>query len=344
MHFTPFDGYHVPFAMPELSPGLGLVFAIVLLSVGAEALVRGAVALARRCGLSSFFIGLAIVGFGTSTPELTASVGAALDGRDGIALGNVVGSNQLNVAVILGLTAMIRPVPMLRSVVRGEIWIAFLASFVPYLALTSDSRLLRWHGVVMLVGLVLFLVRGYRNGRRDGRESPEDAAGMRELLEDPPVVAPKAHLALPIAVLLIAVGLGLLVYGGGVLVDSSVALARSLGLSELVIGLTIVAAGTSAPELVTSLVAALRGHSDVAVGNVLGSNIFNLLCILGTTCVVRPQTVTDELVFVDVPVMIAAVLFLMPMMAAGRVSRGAGAILFFGYCGFIAWRVSTAAA
>ncbi len=153
--------------MPPIPPAVSLVLATVLLAVGAEALVRGAVSLARRFGLSSFFIGLAIVGFGTSTPELTASLRAALEGKDDIALGNVVGSNVMNIAFILGLTAMFRPIPMPSAIVRGEVWITLACAFVPFLALTANGQLTLLHGILMLSGLVLFLVRGYANGRRD---------------------------------------------------------------------------------------------------------------------------------------------------------------------------------
>lgn len=328
-----FAAYRPP-PMPELPSSVALVTSIVLLAGGAELLVRGAVALAQRCGLSSFFIGLAIVGFGTSTPELTASVRAALDGRDDIALGNVVGSNVMNVAFILGLTSLIRPIPLPGRVVRGEIWIALAASFVPFLALTAEGRLTRAHGIAMLVGLVLFLIRGYVNGRRNGHQPTG-----QELLESEPVVAPHARIGVPVALLLIAIGLAALVFGGGMLVDAAVEVARGFGVSELVIGLTVVAAGTSAPELVTSIVAAARGHSDIAVGNVLGSNVFNILCILGITCVVTPQAVSSQLLRSDVPAMIVSTVLMLPMVRFGRVPRIGGAVLLVGYVGYVTWRV-----
>lgn len=324
--------------MPPLSPAVQLLCAMLLLALGAEVLVRGAVAMARRFRLSSFFIGIAIVGFGTSTPELTASLRAAMEGKDDIALGNVVGSNLMNVALILGVTSLLRPIPMPGKVVRGEIWISLVASFVPFAALTGSGRLERWHGIVLLVGLVLFLVRGYRNGRRDAR----DARGVQhaeELLADPPVIAPDTQFGIAAACVFVVVGISMLVLGGGLLVDSAVVIARDMGVSELVIGLTIVAAGTSAPELVTSVVAALRGHSDVAVGNVLGSNVFNLLGVLGTTCVVTPQTVSDELLRRDVPAMILSMVAMLPMVRFGCVPRIGGVLLLLGYGGYVAWRI-----
>lgn len=323
--------------MFDLPPVAGLPLSIVLLAVGAESLVRGSVALAKRCGLSSFFIGLAIVGFGTSTPELTASLSAALDAKDDIALGNVVGSNVMNVAFILGLTALLRPIPLPSAIVRGEVWIALACAFVPFLALTADGRLTRVHGIALLVGLLVFLLRGWRNGRRDSANAAEISA----FLADPPVAAPHASIGLVPAILLIAVGLAMLVIGGDTLVDASVEIARSFGVTELVIGLTIVAAGTSAPELVTSIIAAVRGHQDLAVGNVLGSNVFNMLAIVGTTSLITPQAVSDELLARDVPMLIAVSVALLPMVTLGRVPRLGGALFLGGYVAYAVWRIGS---
>jgi cation:H+ antiporter len=322
----------------ELPAGLGLALSLLLLALGAEALVRGAVTIARRFGLSSFFIGLTIVGFGTSTPELAATLGAALQGREGIGLGNVVGSNIMNIALILGLTAWIRPIPIRMAVVRAEVWIAIACAVVPFLAYLADGqRLDRVHGVAMLVGLGLFLIRGYRVGRTEAGES----AAIHDLLEEPPVPAPHARLPMAAALLLIVAGLAVLVFAADMLVESASDIARRLGISELVIGLTIVAAGTSAPELVTSLVAAWRGQSDVAVGNVLGSNIFNVLGILGVTCVVRPQTVGDDLLRFDAPALLLVSVALLPLLGSGaRLSRLEGAILCVAYAGYVALRVA----
>ncbi len=294
--------------------------------------MRGAVAIARRFGLSSFFIGLTIVGFGTSTPELAATLRAALDGRPELGIGNVVGSNIMNIAVILGLTALIRPIPVKMAQVRQEVWVVIACAFVPLLAWTAGMRLVRWHGVVMLVGLGAFLVQGYRRGR----EEVGQAAAAQALLEAPPVPAATRRLALPLAAVLVAAGLATLVWASGLLVGSASTIARGLGVSELAIGLTIVAAGTSAPELVTSLVAAWRGQSDVAVGNVLGSNVFNVLGILGTSALVMPQRVPAQALWLDTPVMIVASVALLPLLSSGaRLSRGEGAALLVGYAAYV---------
>lgn len=325
----------------ELPPAVGLPLSLVLLALGAEALVRGAVSIAQRFGLSSFFIGLTIVGFGTSTPELAASLGAALDGRADIGVGNVVGSNVMNIALILGVTALIRPIPIRMDVVRGEVWIAIVCAFVPLIALTTDFEFTRWQGALFLVGLVAFLVRGYRLGRAEatGPQAVED------LLAEPPVAAPHARIGLPIAIALIVAGLGTLVFSAGMLVTAASEIARSLGVSELVIGLTIVAAGTSAPELVTSLVAARRGQSDVAVGNVLGSNIFNVLGILGVTTLVVPQKVSPDLLWLDTPVLVVVSLSLLPFLGSGaRLSRTEGGVLVVGYAAYVAVRFAVGSA
>lgn len=312
-----------------------LIAGLALLVAGGELLVRGASKLALALGISPLVVGLTVVAFGTSSPELAVSIQAVAAGNVDIALGNVVGSNVMNVAFILGLTALFRPIPLPSAIVRGEVWIALACAFVPFLALTADGRLTRGHGIALLVGLVVFLLRGWRNGRRDSA----NAAEMSAFLADPPVAAPHASIGLVPAILLIAVGLTMLVIGGDTLVDASVEIARSLGVTELVIGLTIVAAGTSAPELVTSIIAAVRGHQDLAVGNVLGSNVFNMLAIVGTTSLVTPQAVSDELLARDVPMLIAVSIVLLPMVTLGRVPRLGGALFVCGYVAYVVWRI-----
>jgi cation:H+ antiporter len=315
-----------------------LVVSLVFLALGAESLVRGAVAVARQFGLSSFFIGLTIVGFGTSMPELAATLGAALQGREGIGLGNVVGSNLMNIALILGLTAWLRPIPVRYAVIRTEVRIAIACAFVPFLALLDPEHQLGVaHGVLLLTGMALFLWRGYRVGQA---EASEERAAQR-LLEQPPVPAADRRFSMPVAILLILVGLAVLVLSADLLVHSASDIARNLGVSDVVIGLTVVAFGTSAPELVTSLVSVRRGQHDVAVGNVLGSNIFNALGILGVSCSVVPQTVSDDLLRYDTPALVVVSLALVPFLAKdGRMSRAEGAVLVLGYFCLIAFRIA----
>lgn len=308
-----------------------LVASLLVMTLGAEGLVRGAVAVARRFGVSSFFIGLTIVGFGTSTPELCTSLVAAWKGTGDIALGNVVGSNIFNVAVILGITALICPIPLKLDVVRREVLVVIGVALVPFAALLTDGRIGRIAGGVMVALLGIYLWRGFVRGRSETQRELEANAGAEIEAElAVPNSGWRAHVLTHLA--LIAAGLALLVLGSWLLVQSATSIARSMGVSDLVIGLTIVAAGTSAPELVTSLVAALRKQPDISVGNILGSNIFNVLGILGLTCVVMPQQVSGQSLMLDLPVMLAISLACLPIMMTGaRISRAEGAAMLVFY-------------
>lgn len=312
-----------------LNAGL-LVFSLLVLTAGAECLVRGAVSAARRLGVSSFFIGLTIVGFGTSTPELCTSLTAAARGSGELAVGNVVGSNIFNIAVILGITALISPIRVRVEAVRREVLVVLAVGLAPLTAAATGGRLGRVAGIVMVGVLGLYLWRSYVAGRAGA--GAEDAAAERELEREFGATGGGWRRHPGVQAAMIVAGLLLLVGGSWVLVYSASSIARGLGVSELVIGLTIVAAGTSAPELVTSLVAAARGHSDISVGNILGSNIFNILGILGLTCAVSPQVVTRQTLVLDLPVMIGVSAACIPIMLTGsRISRGEGAALLAGY-------------
>ena len=308
-----------------------LVASLLVMTLGAEALVRGAVAVAKRFGVSSFFIGLTIVGFGTSTPELCTSLVAAWKGTGDIAVGNVVGSNIFNIAVILGITALICPIPLRLDVVKREVIVVIGVACVPFIACLSGGTLERWAGGVMVALLVVFLWNGYRRGLAQNQQDLQANAEAEletelALPSSDAKARPLVHLAM------IAFGLALLVGGSWLLVQSATSIAKSLGVSDLVIGLTIVAAGTSAPELVTSLVAALRKQPDISVGNILGSNVFNVLGILGLTCVVMPQEVSRQTLALDLPVMLAVSLACLPIMMSGsRISRAEGAAMLVFY-------------
>ena len=321
----------------ELAIPIGLVLlGLLLLAGGGEALVRAATTIAEAAGVSPAVIGLTVVAVGTSVPELVVSVLASLRGEPDLAVANVVGSNIFNIAATLGLTAMIIPLPVHGSAVRLEWPVMFAASIITML-IARDGSIDRAEGGVLLVALVLFIAYTVRLARRDlaGVEVRE----LAEYVDSRDIgsaSAARAGKTLPIALMVLAVGIAALVAGGSFLVDGAVRLARLAGLSERVIGLTIVAGGTGAPELATSLVAALRKRPDVAIANMIGSNIFNLLGILGLTAVLTPIPVAAALVRSDMWWMIGSALLLLPLMKSdARVSRVEGGLLAGGYVAYL---------
>ncbi len=293
---------------------------------GAELLVRGASRLALRFGISPLVIGLTVVAFGTSSPELAVGVRSGLAGQSDIAVGNVVGSNIFNVLVVLGVSALIAPLLVQQKLVRFEVPLVVGLS-VLVLVMAQDGRIGPFDGLLLVGGLIAYTVLVIRQSRRES--SPVQAEYEKEF----GVIASGWLARLPMQIGFILGGLVLLVVGSTWLVDSAVLVARTLEISEAVIGLTIVAAGTSLPELATSVVAALRGERDIAIGNVVGSSMFNLLCILGIAALVTPGglSVAPALVFFDIPVMIAVAIACLPVFATGhRIERWEGA-LFLGY-------------
>lgn len=305
---------------------LMLLGGVAILAVGADLFVRGASDVAARFGISPFVVGLVVVGFGTSTPELAVNLDAALGGSTDIAIGNVVGSNIANIGVILGLAAVVAPLAVQLRMVRVELPIVIGVSVLLW-ALCSFGRIERWEGALMLAGFGAFLWFLLRTAKN------EPAAVQQEYADENP---PRHHGWR--AALFIVVGLAGLMGGAHLAVEAAVGLARMWGLSELVIGLTIVAIGTSLPELASSVAAARRGHADIAIGNVLGSNIYNVLFILGATAVITPlPTSAPTLMWLDIPVMIAFAVVLLPMMLMGlRITRANGALLLAGYAAYVA--------
>ncbi len=306
---------------------LGLfVLGLVLLVAGAELLVRGASRLAARLGISPLVIGLTVVAFGTSTPELAVSVQAGLAGQADIAVGNIVGSNIFNVLFILGLAALIVPLVVAQQLVRIEVPLMIGVS-VLFLVMALDGRISGFDGMLLFAGIVAYTVFTVRQSRK------ESAAVQAEYAREYGDGQSAERGRLPLQIALIVAGLVLLVLGAHWLVGGAVAIARHFGVSELIIGLTIVAAGTSLPEVATSIVAALRGERDIAVGNVVGSNIFNILAIAGIASMVTPGglEVAPALIRFDIPVMIAVALACLPIFASGHlIARWEGA-LFLGY-------------
>jgi cation:H+ antiporter len=306
---------------------LGLGF--VLLAAGAEALVRGALGLARLAGISPLVAGLTVVAFGTSAPELVVSGFATLAGRDDVAVGNVVGSNIFNVLLILGVCAVLRPLVVARQLVTREIPVMIAISLLLWF-LGLDGRLSLAEGALLCAGLVWFTVDSIRQSRRE--TAPADAA-----------YAVRAGLGPSLA--FAGTGLALLVVGARLLVDAAVAIAAGFGIDEAVIALTIVAAGTSLPEVATSVVATLRGERDIAVGNVVGSNIFNVLGILGVSSLLAGGAlrVAPALENFDVPVMVATAVACLPLLARGhRLARWEGALFLGYYAAYVAYLVLAA--
>ena len=305
-----------------------LIAGLVLLVAGAEVLVRGAAKLAAQFGISPLVIGLTVVAFGTSAPETAVSVQAALNGSGDIAIGNVLGSNIANVLLILGITALVAPLIVSRQLIRLDVPLMIGASLITY-ALAWDGSLSRLDGALLfaaVVGYTLFLII---SSRRESAAAAADDEFAKEFGLDEPA---KPHASLINAGLIIA-GLVLLVAGSNFLVEGAVILARALGLSELVIGLTVIAIGTSLPELATSVMAAIRGERDIAVGNIVGSNLFNLLCVLGLASLVSPQAISvaaNALAF-DFPVMIAVAIACLPIFFAGYTINRWEGLLFVAY-------------
>jgi cation:H+ antiporter len=325
-----------------METALLLVAGLAMLVLGGEFLVRGAVQLAERMGISPLLIGLTLVGFGTSTPELVTSVQASLAGSPGIAIGNIVGSNIANILVILGLSAVISPVAVgSRALARDGVLVAATAALL--VAIGFVWTLDRLAGLVFVALLVGYMVLAWRTERAgaDHTAAFEKAQAFEGVhtggVHQTGASAPQAGLGGVLLSLGFALGgLALVVLGGGSLVEGAIALARSLGISETVIGLTIVAVGTSMPELVTSVVAAIRRQAEVALGNVLGSNIYNILGIGGVTALIAPTSIPTEIVRFDAPVMLGVSLALLWLARSGwRIGRLEGGLLLAGYVAYV---------
>jgi cation:H+ antiporter len=299
---------------------VGLLLAgLCLLFVGGEALVRGAVSLANRLRLPHLVIGLTVVGFGTSMPELLVSLQAAVDGHSDIAVGNVVGSNVANILLILGLSAVIAPVLVRIPGIARDVAMMMTAAVV-MLGLAFVGGVGPVLGMAMVAALCAYMVYVALAGRSETKRAP----------------VPKARLPAVIEAAALVGGLAALLAGAHLLVTSSISIARAVGVSEAVIGLTIVAVGTSLPELAASIVAAYRGQSEVAVGNVVGSNIFNILGILGLTAIVRPIRISSEMATFNVPTMVAiSAMLAVTLLALGKLNRSVAAFFLVGYAAYV---------
>lgn len=320
----------------DLSTGVFFVVGVAALVVGAEALVRGAARLAARTGLSPVVIGLTVVAFGTSAPELAVSLDAAFRGNAELAVGNVVGSNIANVLLVLGLSAAIGGgLVVAQRIVRIDVPIMVGVSIL-VLLFGLDNRLARWEGVVFVVLLVVYVAWTVVSTKRSTKPAvidEYDEALNAELLRESSPLADGGY---------VIAGLVLLVAGSTALVEAATDIATELGVSQLVIGLTVVAIGTSLPEIATSVLAAVRGQRDLAVGNAVGSNLFNILAVLGLTATLSPSSISipDASLAIDLPVMIAVAIACLPIFANGySLLRWEGALFLAYYGAYLSWLV-----
>jgi len=313
---------------------------LATLVVGADALVRGASKLALSLGLSSLVVGLTVVAFGTSAPELAVSVGAVLDGRTDIAIGNVVGSNILNVLLILGVSALIVPLLVHAQVIRQEVPI-MIGVTVLLCVLILDGQLSMFEGALLFGLLLVYTTFVIVQSRR---ETGEARAEFDDGVQPATPGAWDSHPG--VQILLIVVGLVLLVLGAKGIVTAAVAFAQAIGVSELIIGLTIVAIGTSLPEIAASIVAAIKGERDIAVGNIVGSNVFNILSVLGLSALISGSAglvIAEAVLNFDMWVMLAVAVACLPVFFSGReIARWEGGVFVAYYIAYVAFLVLAA--
>jgi len=316
---------------------IAVVIGLAVLVWSADKFVDGAVGVAEFCGMSTLLIGMVIVGFGTSAPELTVSAISASQGNPALALGNAYGSNIANIALILGATALISPILMQRSVIRGDLPILIAVSLLS-IALVWDGSVVRWNGVLLLVVFALVMAysiwRELKKARVEASNSVEEESAGKQT-------------SLGKSIFWLVLGLALLVASSRALVWGAVEIARTLGVSDLLIGLTIVAIGTSLPELASSIAAARKGENDIALGNIIGSNLFNTLAVVGLAATISPMDEIEKAVtYRDMPLMTALTVALIVLgfrrKGEGRLNRIAGAILLTVYVGYLALLIAQA--
>lgn len=321
--------------MPEWLTHIGiLAFGVAILAVGGECLVHGAARLARILGISTLVVGLTVVAFGTSAPEAAVTVYAGLRDSPDLAVGNVVGSNIANILLILGLAAVMWPLDVSRRILHFDAPIMIAAAILLYVLAAVNGQVDRWNGGIFVAGLVAYTAITYAQARRH-----------------PEIIHPDAE---PLVgwgrlwwynAVLVGGGIGGLVLGARFIVSGASGIALIFGVSEHVIGLTIVAIGTSLPELATTVAAARQKHHDIAIGNVVGSNIFNVLFVMGLAGLTRPLSVPAEIIRIDGPLMIAACVLSYPLLATRRhVTRLEGGVLLSAYVGYLGWNVYRATA
>lgn len=298
---------------------LWLIIGGLLLYLGAEWMVRGGSNLAGRMGVSPLVIGLTVVAFGTSLPELMVSLVAVIGGRESIAIGNVIGSNIANVGLVLGVSSLIFPISVAYLTIAREIKI-YLAVMAVFVLVCADLIITRWEGALLFLFLISYTVMHIKHPPLDYEKPRSD------------------HSTVPRSLLLVILGIALLTYGADLFVKGAVELATLLGIPEVVIGMTIVALGTSLPELATSVVAAFRRESGISIGNIIGSNLFNILSVIGVVSMVRPMRVEGHVLSLELPLMIAFGIVLFPIARMRQpIPRTSALILLLGYLGVMVW-------
>ena len=306
-----------------------LIGGLIILIVSGEALVRGAVGVALKFNIPTLVIGMTIVSFGTSAPELLVSLKAALNDHAELAIGNVIGSNIANLALVLGITTMILPITVKRSTAKID-WPIMMATSILFFIFILDGAIVWYEGLIFTIGIVAFNIFMFWSAKKNKEkgELDEDVEGVK-----------KSKILLNLFLIIIgSVGLA---FGASWLLDGAVQIASNFGVSEHVIGVTIVAFGTSVPELITSVVAAFKKHTDISVGNLIGSNIFNILAVLGITGLVKRIPVTEHVINNDIYWMLAIAFIVFPLMIIGyKINRIRGFLLFASYCVYIYFVVS----
>ena len=314
---------------------MSIAIGLVLLLIGGELLVRGAVASAKALGVSPLLIGLTLVGFGTSTPELVTSVTAAMNGSPGIAVGNVVGSNIANILLILGLAAVIYPMAVNPKGFKRDA-IMLVASAIACTVVVLYGRMGPIIGMLFIASLLAYVGYVYMQEKT----APDEAALVAEHRSED---APKGPKTMVLSLLMAVAGIAVTIYGARFLVDGAIDLAKSYGVSDTIIGLTIVAVGTSMPEFVTSVMAAIRKHADVAYGNIIGSNIYNVLFILGATSFVKPIDMPSQIARFDIWVMLATTALLVVFARTGiKLQRWEGMVFIACYVAYTGYLISIA--
>jgi len=308
-----------------------LIFGLLLLVVAGEFLVKGAVGVSILLKLSPLVIGMTVVSFGTSMPELLVSVNGAINGNSGIAIGNVIGSNIVNVAFILGLSVILLPILPDKQTLKIDYPVMVVASFA-LLIFALDNIIARWEGVILFLILIVFIYRMVAKSRKDEKvRSEANKDNDKEDTKTMPVWK---------ALTFVALGLIGLFFGAEWFVDGAIQIASSFGLSDAIIGVTVVAVGTSMPELIASVIASIRKQADISIGNIIGSNIFNIFGVLGLTSIIHPVEVGKQSLEFDAVWMVVIALLLLPMMYVGKaLGRISGVILVVSYFVYIGWMI-----